>query len=386
MNQLFGSYRLRIEKNKIIHIRRRLINAKGQIKVSVGQEVCPQDVVAEGHTCSGFRTIHLAAELKVSRKKADGYLMRQIGQNIYQGELLAMKKDFLGLSKQLILSPVDGVIETYDHQNGNLKIQLTPKTIRLVSGVYGIVDAIDEVTGTVLIRTMANMVYGVLGSGKEREGLLKILGPSDMLTSSKQIPSQAQGRIVVAGGLVFMAALEKALDVRLNGIISGGINASDYRSMAGGQWNIWHKHWSDVGLSLMVTEGFGAAPIGEDIFSLLQNYNESFVMLDGNRSRLILPINEQNSMIYIRKTGLPTKLQADPSPEVGLWPIREGVRVRIVSTPFLGLQGKVEAIDQTLTKLPSGLETYLVTVGSGSRKIRVPYSNLEVMALCDERN
>ena len=136
----------------------------------------------------------------------------------------------------------------------------------------------------------------------------------------------------------------------------------------------------------MVTEGFGAAPIGEDIFSLLQNYNESFVMLDGNRSRLILPINEQNSMIYIRKTGLPTKLQADPSPEVGLWPIREGVRVRIVSTPFLGLQGKVEAIDQTLTKLPSGLETYLVTVGSGSRKIRVPYSNLEVMALCDERN
>ena len=109
-------------------------------------------------------------------------------------------------------------------------------------------------------------------------------------------------------------------------------------------------------------------------------------MLDGNRSRLILPINEQNSMIYIRKTGLPTKLQADPSPEVGLWPIREGVRVRIVSTPFLGLQGKVEAIDQTLTKLPSGLETYLVTVGSGSRKIRVPYSNLEVMALCDERN
>lgn len=379
MNQLFVPARLRIEKNKIIHIKRRLINAKGEIKVKVGQEVCPQDVVALGHTSSGFRTIHLASDLRVSPKKATEFLMRQIGQNIYEGELLAMKRDFLGFNKQLILSPVDGVIEDYDVQIGNVKIQLTPKTVRLVSGAYGIVDAIDEIAGTVLIKTMVNVVWGVLGSGKEREGLLKILGPADLLTSSNQIPAQAQGRILVAGGLVFMAALEKGLDVRLGGIICGGINAADYRSMAGGQWNIWHKHWSDVGLSLMVTEGFGAAPIGEDIFSLLQDYNESFVLLDGNKSRLILPINEQNSMIYIRKTGLAVKPEGDFSPEAGLLPLKEGSKVRVISSSFLGLQGQVEAIDQTLTKLPSGIESYLVTVESRSQKIRVPYNNLELV-------
>lgn len=386
MNQQFVPSRLRIEKKKIMHIKRRLVNAKGQIKVSVGQEVCPQDVIAEGHSSSGFRTIHLSKELRVSPSRALSLLTRQVGQNIYQGELLAMKRDLWGLSKHLVLSPVDGIVETYDTKSGNVKIQLAPKTIRLVSGVYGIVDEVNESSGIVVIRTMVNAIYGVMGSGKEREGLLKILGPSDMLASSKQIPSQAQGRILVAGGLTFMSALERAIDVRIGGIITGGINAGDYRSMAGGQWNIWHKHWSDVGLSLMVTEGFGSAPIGEDIFSLLREYNESFVILDGNRSRLILPINEQDSMIYIRKTALPVKFEVESFPQMGLSPLKEGIKVRIIASPYLGLQGVVEGVDQTLTKLPSGLETYLVTVASGAQKVRVPLLNLEVLGYFYEQS
>lgn len=379
MEQLVANARLRVKTNSVIHIKRDLPKSRSNIHVAVGVEVTPGDILGEGQTVAGFRTINLAHDLKVKPEEAASYMACNIGQTIFQGELLAAKKELFGFKKRMILSPIDGLVDYCDPKKGDLRIKLIPKAIKVVSGVYGIIDLIDEVNGIVIIRTTATIVYGVLGSGKQREGFLQVLGSPEMLISSPQITADMHGQIIVGGSIVFPEALEKAVGFGVFGIITGGINAKDYKAMSGGNWNLKPDHWSDVGITIFATEGFGALPIGEDIFPILKDYNGKFVILDGQNSALILPSQNQNSMIYTRKTVLPIKQEQLLGPEVGIAQLKVGTKIRILSGLRLGQQGKIIAIDDSLTRLVSGIMTYMVTVETSREKIKMPYNNVEII-------
>lgn len=379
MDHLMANYRVRLIRDQVVHIKRSLPRGGVKIDVRVGQEVMPGDILGEGMAPAGFRTIYLAKELGVDPHLAQNYLKRHLGQTIYQGELLASREGFWSFGKKNILAPTDGIIDLYDPRTGNLKIKHLPKKIPVASGVYGTVDKVDHEAGIVLLRSVASIIYGVLGSGKERGGLLKIRGSAADWIGARQISQEMKGHILVGGGTIFLDALEKAVNIGLAGLISGGINARDYKSMADGGWNQPQKHWSDVGLSLLVTEGFGSIPIGEDIFQLLLKHQEKYALLDGNRARLILPSSSPDCMMYIRRTRLPPGIEVEPEPEVNLTPLKAGSTVRVVAGSDLGVQGKVEAVDQVATYLPSGIMTFLVSVATRSRKIRVPYLNLEII-------
>lgn len=379
MNGLYANRRVRVRHNTVTHVKRHLPPGKGKIDVIVGQEVSPIDVLGEGQPAVGFRTVHLAKELNVSPKQALNFLKRDFGKVIYDGELLASKNEFLGLQKKIILSPVDGIIDVYDQEKGNLRIKLLPKVTRVASGVYGVVDYIDHTSKFVIIRTLATEIFGIFGSGREREGTLNVLGSAETLVSSKQISSDMMGQVIVGGAMVFYDALEKMIGERIHGIIAGGINSKDYKAMVGGDWNFSKKRWSDVGLSLMVTEGFGAVAMGEDIFSVLKQFDKKFVILDGNWGRLILPTDDQNSIINIRNTKIPVEDRPESEPDLDCVPLEVGMKVRLIASPYVGLQGNVDAIDRSLTKLPSGIATYMITVATKSQKVRVPYLNLEVI-------
>ncbi|MDO8638788.1 MAG: hypothetical protein Q7R43_04390 [Candidatus Daviesbacteria bacterium] len=371
------NYRFRVCPKTVLHIKRTLPGGKGTISAMVRQEVNPEDILGEGITSSGFQSINLSKELGVSPSKASQYLKRKIGQNIYQGELLAQKTGIIKFGQKNIIAPQDGVLDFYDAENGNLKIKLSVKKNKLVSGVYGIVDQIDQSKGEIIIKTQATVIYGLLGSGKEREGVLSVLGSAGDFISEKHITDNLRGKITVGGSLIFPSALTRALGIGVSGFITGGINVADYRSMNGGKLAI-SKQWSDIGITVLITEGFGMAPIGEDIFAILKAHDNRFAVIDGNNKRLILPTNKPESMIDTRRTKLPEAFCEKLPGEISDIELKVGRKVRILSPAFLGVQGVVESIDKSETKLASGIITYLVTV-SGQKKIRVPYQNLEII-------
>lgn len=378
MSQLLVNLRSRIHKNEIIHIKRNLPSATSKINVRVGDKVAPGDVLAEGKGPSGFRTVNLAEELKVDPKQALKFLNRSLGNIIFKDELLASKNNIFGLGRNILLSPTDGKLDYYDDKTGRLRIKLFPATVKLACGVWGVIEEINEEEGMIVIKTMASLIYGVLGSGKEREGTLNVIGSKEVLVSSKQLEATMRGQILVGGEIIFTDGLEKAVELGLAGIVSGGINAKDYRSVAEG-WNIYKKKWSDIGLSLLVTEGFGSIPIGDDIFPILQQNHGKFCILDGNRDRLILPSDDSSCMIYIQKTILPKGVFVERHPELICSPIQIGQRVRIISQDHLGMQGMVEAVDSAVSKLPSGVRSTLVTVNCQSKKLRIVHQNLEII-------
>lgn len=380
MNPLYINARFRVRKNIIMQISRIVPGGpKGRIKVHVGQELRPEDIIGEGETTTGFISTDIASALHSSPETALSYIKKPIGQLIYAGEPLGIKSSLFGLSKKTFFAPTDGILDFYDTKSGILRIKLFPRNLRMASGVFGVVDEVDPVSGRVVIRCMAQVLYGMFGSGKERDGILKVIGSPEALISSRQISSLDQNQILVGGGVIFTDALEKALGMHVSGLISGGINSVAYKEMVGGRWNLVNKKWSDVGITLVVTEGFGSIPIGDDIYNVLKSYDGRFCLIDGNRSRIVLPTTDQNSMIYIRKTRLPKGSYIETEAQTSIIALQVGVWVRVVASSHLGVLGVVEAIDQTPTLLPSGIKTIMVVINTKNGRLRVPYLNLEAI-------
>jgi hypothetical protein len=371
---IYINSRPRVAQNICAYIKRSIVGS-GKLTVKKGDEVNPSDILGRYIFSSGFASVDLAKKLGVSPKEVGKYLKRQIGSTIFKGELLAEKSGMF--SKKVVISPTDGVVEDLSKETGQLRIRFISKQISLTSGVYGIVESANQTTGEILIKTCVTEIYGLLGSGKERGGVLKVLKSGGELTNDSDINASFSNHILLCGGLVYSSAIKKAIGVGVSGIITGGINAKDYRAITGGLDKI--TIGSDVGTSLIATEGYGPISMGEDIRSVLSSYEDKFIFVSGNNKKILLPSATADSIPILRKTAIPLQKTFTSMPEVWTGELKVGASVRIVWPPFMGLQGKVIALDNTPTLLESGIKTLLVTVESATRKVKVPYTNIELI-------
>lgn len=374
--------RLRVEKDVVTRVKRAL-RGKGQFRVKAGQEVWPDEIIGSAEVSSGFRTLNLSELLDVSPKDVEKYLKRKIGQRIYRGELLAFRKEWLFAGKKVITAPTDGVLDFLNIQTGKLRISLFPKKTDLPAGVYGVVEIVDQERGQVIIRTQVSRIHGMFGSGRSRDGSLHILGKKDDLISKANLDASYDGQVLVGGSLVFKDAIPIAISAGTSGIITGGIDAEDYRGMAGGRLVFPRKLDNDIGISIVVCEGFGSVPIGDDIFEILFEYEGKFVFIDGNKALINLPSFSSSSLIKVKNTKLP-QMQTDNLTEGSDYTktvseLEAGMKVRIIGNSYLGEQGRIMAIDNVPTLMPSKIKAYLATVETKRRKIQVPVANLEII-------
>lgn len=375
---LLANKRIRLITTKCIHIKRAL-SGIGRFNAAKNQEVSPDDILGYSNIDAGFAAVNLAQTLGVSANEAARYLERPIGKTIFRGELLALKKGLLG--NKVITAPTDGLIESYDPRNGELKIKYISKEIALTAGVYGIVDDINLQNSEVLIKTLVSEIYGIFGSGKERSGILAIIGGRGDLFTPRAVSTKISKQIIVAGGLIYGSTLRKSVEYGVYGIVCGGYNVSDYRAIAG-TLSPHNRLGNDVGLTILATEGFGSIPIGEDIFNEIQKHEGGNVFINGNAGQLILPSQSSDSILKLRKISLPIlamRKVGSLGPETTISEIKAGDRVRIIWPPYMGAQGKILGIDKTATVLESGISTYLLTVETPMLKIKVPYPNVEII-------
>lgn len=372
---------LRVEKDVVTRVLR-VLRGKGTLVVNVGQEVTPEEIIGNATVPAGFRILNLSTLLSVSPNQVEKYLNRPLGQKIFKDELLAYKKGWLLAGKKIVTAPTDGILDFLNNKTGELRISFFPKKMDLPAGVYGIVESVDQARGQVVIKTQVSRIHGVLGSGRSRDGILHILGEKDELISKDLIQMKYDGHILV-GGLFFKEAISSSISTGVSGIIAGGINAADYRGMASGRLIFPKKLDNDIGISVVVCEGFGSIPIGSDIFEILSEYEGKFVFIDGNKALMSLPSFSSSSLIKVKNTRLP-KLAASNLAQTSegtktIAELKAGARVRIVGNSYLGEQGKLLAIDDCPTLLPSKIKTCLATVETARRKIQVPVANLEMM-------
>lgn len=368
--------RPRVVPNSCVHVIRK-IKGSGSLTVAKGQEVSPHDILGTSLLSPGFTVINLSRELHLSATNAIKALKKTVGVPIYKGELLAQKKSLFG--SQNIIAPTDCVIDKVNQTTGEITLKLLPKKIPLLSGVFGIVDMVNTLTGEVFIKTMATQIVGIYGSGRERGGFLRVVNNRGDLTDGRQILPDMKGQIIVAGGMVFDQTLKKSMEYQLDGVICGALNQDDYLSIAGSIYEA-HKSHSEIGLSVVATEGFGPLSMGEDIFNTLKSADGKYAFINGFESTVILPDSLADSIIMARKIALPPPTGAYRStPEMKTVELYIGQKVRLIWHPFMAGQGTVSSIDGSPTQLDSGVSAICATVDLPGRKIKVPISNLEAI-------
>lgn len=374
--------RLRVERDIVTRVVR-VLKGKGSLNVRIGQQVTPDELIGSSTIASGFRTLNLSTLLSVPPGEVEKYLTRKLNQRIYKGELLALKKSWFLSGKKIVTSPTDGVLDFINPKTGELKIVFLPKKVDLPAGVFGLVEDVDSVRGQVIIRTLVSRINGMFGSGRIRDGILNLLGKKDSLISRGEIQQKFDGRILVGGSLLFKDAVAAAISVGVNAVITGGINAGDYKGMAGGRLSFPRKLDNDIGIGVVVCEGFGSVPIGDDIFKVLSEYEGKFVFIDGNKAVILLPSFSSLSLTKVKNTQLPplqkNELGEYDNSHAGTEELKVGLKVRVIGNSYLGEQGKILAIDSVPTLLVSGIKAYLVTVETSRRKIQVPVANLEAI-------
>lgn len=377
---LYAPVRLRVERDVIVRIRRHLLG-KGAINVSIGSQVSPSDIIGTAQVLSGFRIINISQTLGISPKDTENFLKRKIGERIFKGELLAEKVDVLG-RKKIITSPNDGTLEHLNEETGDLRITFLSKKVELPAGVFGIVEDIDKIKGRVIIKTQASIVHGMFGTGRVRDGILHLVGKRDQLIDKSFSTPALEGKILVGGSLVFKDTISSCISNGVSGIITGGINSKEYKGMAGGRLVFPKKLETEIGISLVVCEGFGSISIGSDIYEVLSEANGKFTTIDGNSGKIFLPSFEANSLNKIKSTVLPP-ISQDPLYIYNKYQeqveLKKGSKVRVIGNTYAGEQGNVIAVDNSETVLASGIRAHLVTIETQRRKIQVPVANLEVI-------
>lgn len=323
--------------------------------VKKGESVEAASVVAHCEVSAGQRLVKVANVLGVARSSVKKYMLRNVGDRIYQGEIIARTKGVFGVGKKELRSPADGVVTDID-KNGDIIVKFLPVPVRLVAGAAGSVAAVSE--NSITISTLGTQIKGATGAGKDREGIIRIVAQPTEFIIPATIDGNCQGKIIVGGAMLDRAAIEKALTVGVKGIVVGGINYRDFLSLG---------IESDIGLTVIITEGFGKVPMGKDIFEAFNKLKDKFAFINGHEKTVLIPQE--------------LSVNAKPTTAEYWRELKVGDLVRLFRPDSQELIGVVEEISSKEQTLYSGLSTVVATVKFLSGEIvTAPAANLEIVS------
>lgn len=342
--------------------RERLLPAPGEVLVRAGNRVESTQVVARTGVPSDFRIVPVARLLGVPASHVERHLRVRLGDEVHQGHVIAKQKGLFGGS---VKSPIDGMVTAAG--GGHVLIEARPTPYELRAYVSGTVIDVIEGHG-VVIQTVGGIVQGVWGAGGESIGVLKVTvrGPDGTLRARSIDPS-CHGAILIGGARLSRDVLERAQEIEVRGIVTGGLS-SDLLAVA-----------EKLPLPIIVTEGIGEIPMSEPIFDLLTAYEGQEASLNGRvksqwgavRPEIIIPRPDETVPADQKDRG--------HKPYDGT-PLKVGARVRIVRAPHVGAVGNVVGLPSHARRMETGAMAYCaeVEIGQGD-VVCVPLVNLDVL-------
>lgn len=366
----------------VARIERRLPNA-GEVLVRQGQRVEPEEVVARAFLPGTPAIVNLARALSVAPALVERAMVREVGNKVNRGEMLARSSRIGG---RTCLSPISGKIEAVDAETGYVTISPDPVRYELAATVRGLVMEIIPNAG-VVIETPAAQVYGVFGLGKERAGVLRLLvtDPSEPI-QPEMIDARSAYAIIIGGSGITAAGLRRAVQEQVRGVIVGSIDEAELRAFMGwatpGSWRSGIGGWGfpevasdqSIDLTLVVTEGFGARPMSTPLFDLLANHDRQETLIEGS-TRLRAPL--QRPRVVIPLSSRTAGVQIEP-PRPAL---RNGATVRLLDPAHLGHVGQVRAVTASPRRLASrGRAPAVDIVLEDGTTLLLPQADVEVLA------
>lgn len=327
----------------------------GEVLVNEGEQVQPADVIAMGSIIGKILMLDIASGLGVDIQGAKDALVRQVGDNLNNGDVLAQ---ISGAFPRLVRAPLTGRFAAF-HQ-GKAVFEVERETILVRAGLMGVVQSVIPEYGA-NISTRGLLIQGMWGNGRIGSGSLHIAQETWSDSQNESEPDDGGGGQVLAVGTCMGADAFAWLMVQEPaGIIFGSLAPGLVEEAA------------SLPIPIIVVQGFGPCQADFSLYGWFETHAGKTACLDasktdrmtGARPEVIIPCDEEADADAL---GLHAEL-------------REGLKVRLFSGRALGAVGEVNALPEGLSLFESGLmlPAAIVQLENGE-KIAVPQQNLVIL-------
>ncbi|MEW6277484.1 MAG: hypothetical protein AB1758_02595 [Candidatus Eremiobacterota bacterium] len=364
---------LKVNPATELELERRL-PLKGQVMVEKGQRVAHDHIVARTELPGNVEMVNVANKLGLEPKEVPQAMFFQVGQSVEKGAIMAQNRGFFGLFKGSLESPITGTVEEISAITGQVLLRRPPVPVEVAAYVDGTVVEIMPDEG-VRIKSFGAHLQGIFGIGGETSGELAVLAarPDAQLQPSDLKPEHS-GKVVVGGSLVTGPFLKECRKVGVAGVIVGGIHDRDLRDFLGYDLGVAITGSEKLGVTLIITEGFGPIRMAERTWKLLTANAGRRASISGAtqiRAGVIRP------EVFIPRDPGDAGQAPSGSAAVGLDP---GAPVRIIREPHFGALAKVVELPVELTGIPTEarVRVAVLELEDGTRTT-VPRANLELI-------
>jgi biotin carboxyl carrier protein len=361
---------LKVKRSMTVDKLRRL-PIQGQVFVKVNDSVEWNTVIARTQVSGDPEIIKVSSALGVEAEDIPPFMLKKVGDKVAKGENLAFYSALFGLIKKSVSSPIDGTVESISEITGQVIVRGAPIPVDIDAYIPGKVKDVMPREGAV-ITTNAAFIQGIFGIGGETHGKIHLsVGTTEDELTEDKINSDCKGEVLVGGSRITLEALRKAVEVGVNAIVVGGIRHQDLTAFTHEEIGVAITGQEEVGLTLIITEGFGKMAMSHSTFNLLKSFDGYDACVNGAtqiRAGVLRP------EIIIPHPGTEEKTSELSS---GMIP---GTPIRIIRQPYFGAIGTVHRLPVELQVLESESAVRVVDIKlSDGRIVTVPRANVEII-------
>lgn len=366
---------LKVTDNLLVK-KNRILPLKGEVVVKVGDKVNPEDVIARTELPGNVVPINVANKLGIPPEDINEFMVKKEGDSIEEGEVIAIKKfPLIRRWSTTCKAAVTGTVESISSITGQVLLRGLPIPVEVKAYLRGEVTEVFPDEGVVVACT-GSFVQGIFGIGGETFGTLQVAtADNTTVLTDKLISSDMAGKVVIGGSLVTADALKKAIQVGAKGIVVGGFDDKDLRDFLSYDIGVAITGSEDIGITLVVTEGFGQINMALKTFELLKAHEGQMACINGAtqiragviRPEVVIPAAAEGRISVDNELATMEGLAV-------------GSPVRVIRHPHFGRLGKVVALPSPLQKLESESVARVLEVefNPGERAV-IPRANVEMI-------
>ena len=367
---------LKVTEGMTIQKERRL-PLEGEVLVETGTTVDAEDVIAKADLPGNVQLVNVANLLSVPPEEVAEYMLKSVGEAVSEDEVIATTKGLFGLFKSQALSPIDGTIEAVSDVTGQVILREPPIPVEVKAYTNGTVTETVPNEG-VTVETYGTYIQGIFGIGGETVGNLVVISQSsgDELTVEQILPEH-RDNILVGGSLVTTDAIQKAIQQGVKGIIAGGIDDADLRELLGYELGVAITGSEEIGITLVITEGFGKIAMAEQTFALLKAREGMKTSING-ATQIRAGVVRPEIVIPLVSDTIETDEEGKDGSSEGVLEI--GSLVRIIREPYFGQLGRVTELPVELQNLETEAQVRVLRVElADGQQTTLPRANVEAI-------
>jgi hypothetical protein len=271
---------LRVAERTVLR-KRRVLPIPGDVLVQAGDRVRSDTVIARTLLPGAVHLVNVVNQLGIIPGEIRRFMCAREGDRVERGAPLAENRPLIRWFQTRVPSPVTGRVESVSEVTGQVLLREPPQPLELTAYVEGRVAESLPGQGAVM-ETECALVQGIFGVGGETTGeiALGVGGPNEALTPSRLLRVHGE-KILVGGAYADGATIRQAASLGVRALVVGGIDDRDLRDLLGYDLGVAITGTEPIGLTVILTEGFGRIAMAQRTFELLARFQGQVACCSG---------------------------------------------------------------------------------------------------------